>query len=84
MHEGYWIGHAHNIYLQYGVDFGVFVLALFIILSVAAGIVLVRRFKKTLKLEYIGYFMFMLVPLTFGFLEYCWGVSAFATLMLFM
>lgn len=84
MHEGYWIGHAHNIYLQYGVDFGVFVLALFLALSVWACVVLLGKFTDTKKLQHIGYFLFLLVPLSFGVLEYCWGVSAFATLTLFL
>lgn len=81
---GYWIGHAHNIYLQYGVDFGVFVLGLFVGLSVAAVVVLSRGFLKKASLDSLGYLFLMLVPLMFGCLEFCWGPGVLATLMLFM
>lgn len=80
----YWIGHAHNIYLQYGTDFGIIALILFMGLSAWTCVCLLRSFLKKLEIESIGYFLFALIPLSFGLLEYCWGVSSFSILMLFM
>jgi len=80
----YWIGHAHNIYLQYGTDFGIIALLLFLVLSGWACVSLVRSFLKSYEPEYMGYFLFALIPLAFGMFEYCWGVSTWSILLLFL
>jgi len=80
----YWIGHAHNIYLQYGTDFGIIALILFMGLSGWTCVSLFKGFRRDCELEYLGYLLFALIPLTFGLLEYCWGVSTFSILTLFM
>lgn len=46
----YWVGHAHNIYLQYGTDFGIVVMFLFILLILWAAIIYIKRvWKNVLK-----------------------------------
>ena len=80
----YWVGHAHNIYLQYGTDFGVIMLTLFIGLVVGAIIVLVQKITKQCKEQGVGWLLFLLVPIVFGFLEYSWGVGSITILLLFV
>lgn len=80
----YWIGHAHNIYLQYGTDFGIIALLFFIGLSFWVCVSLIGDFRKKENPEFLGYFLFALIPLAFGLLEYCWGVGTFSILTLFM
>lgn len=84
MFSWYWIGHAHNIYLQYGTDFGVIVIALFVILILWAGVNLVSKIGKECREQEIGYLMFLLVPAVFGLLEYSWGVGSITILLLFV
>lgn len=78
------IGHAHNIYLQYGVVFGIPVLILFVVLLVWSIIGLVRRFREEKSEQPAGYLLFLLVPAVFGLLEYCWGEGSLAIILLFM
>lgn len=80
----YWIGHAHNIYLQYGTDFGIPVMLLFAILvvwSVGAGFV--RMGKKETVRNMAAQF-FVLIPATFGLFEYSWGAASLSITMLFL
>lgn len=78
------IGHAHNIYLQWGVDFGIPAMLLFICLTLwsAAGFVKDFRSKKTEQPA--GYMLFLLVPMVFGLLEYCWGAGSLTITLLFV
>lgn len=78
------IGHAHNIYLQYGVDFGVPVLVLFTILVVGSGVNLSRRGWKSRSEEYAGELIVLLVPALFGLLEYSWGSGSTTVILLFV
>lgn len=83
--KNYWIGHAHNIYLQYATDFGVPAALCMIVLCVWSLIRLVHRFnKKGLPLNAAESILFMLVPLLFGMLEYSWGSSALTIVLLFL
>lgn len=80
----YWVGHAHNIYLQYGTDFGIIVMVLFTILILWAVVNLVRRIIKECGEQEVGYLLFLLVPAVFGLLEYSWGVGSITILLLFV
>lgn len=80
----YWIGHAHNIYLQYGTDFGIPVMILFVVLILGAVICFGRRIYKACDEHSVGGLMFVLVPAVFGILEYSWGVGSVTILLLFV
>lgn len=79
----YWIGHAHNIYLQFGTDFGIPVMIMFTVLviwSIGAGFV--RMSRKEIPQNMAVQF-FVLIPATFGLLEYSWGAASLSITMLF-
>lgn len=80
----YWIGHAHNIYLQYGTDFGVFAMIVFMILMISGMINGIYRFTKTLSIQYIVSTMFLAVIGLYGMLEYAWGTGSLSTIMMFV
>ncbi|MCM1562559.1 MAG: hypothetical protein NC079_03000 [Clostridium sp.] len=80
----YWIGHAHNIYLQYGTDFGIPVMILFIILIVWSIIRCGMRGGRTGSMEDIAAMFFAMIPAVFGLLEYAWGVGSLSITMLFI
>lgn len=79
--SNYWIGHAHNIYLQYATDFGVLMCICFILLCILS---LMRMIKGKEFIRKQGYLFFMLVPLLFGMLEYSWGSGAVTVPLLFI
>lgn len=80
----YWVGHAHNIYLQYGTDFGIVVMFLFVLLILWAAIIYIKRVWKKCFEEDVASLLFLTIPATFGMLEYAWGVGSVAILMLFV
>lgn len=82
--SNYWIGHAHNIYLQYGTDFGIPVMVLFVLLVVWAVMMFVKRIGKTCNEHWVGGLLFLLIPTLFGILEYSWGVGSITILSLFV
>ena len=84
MFPNYNYGHAHNIYLQYGVDFGIPVMILFTLLVVWSGIGFVSQFRKERSEQPVGYLLFLLVPAVFGLLEFCWGNGSITITLLFV
>jgi hypothetical protein len=80
----YWIGHAHNIYLQYGTDFGIPVMVLLVILTIWSAVIYVRRIIKNHSVENMTFLFIMLIPMLFGMLEYSWGVGSLSISMLFI
>lgn len=80
----HWVGHAHNIYLQYGTDFGVPVMILFIILILWAGLLMTRRIRRECNEAEVANALFLLIPTLFGVLEYSWGVGSITILLLFV
>lgn len=76
--------HAHNIYLQYGVDFGIPMMCLFIALIVWSGIGFVRQFRRERSEQPVGHLLFLLVPAVFGLLELCWGHGSITIPLLFI
>lgn len=82
--EDYWTWHAHNIFLQYGIDFGVFVMILFMVLSIGVCVVLRKRFLADRQEQNAGYLFFALIPILYGIFECSWGTGALSTLMMFV
>ena len=80
----YWIGHAHNIFLQYGTDFGVPVMIPFAVLVFGGAISLWKRSEKSYGSAEAGYCLYLLIPVVFGMFEYSWGVGSLSITMLFM
>jgi energy-coupling factor transporter transmembrane protein EcfT len=78
------IGHAHNIYLQYGVAFGIPAMLLFIILIGWSVVGFVKRFAAGGSEKAAGSLLFLLVPAVFGLLEYCWGAGSLTITLLFV
>ena len=76
----YWVGHAHNIYLQYATDFGIIVGACFIGMCFWG---IVALYKRRDKCRNEGGLLLILVPLLFGMLEYSWGSGAITIVILF-
>ena len=83
LQENYWIGHAHNIFLQYGTDFGIPVMLLFAVLIVWGAVILWRRFMRDDSVEDAVSWMFLLIPAVFGMFEYAWGMGSLSIFMLF-
>ncbi len=78
------IGHAHNIYLQYGVDFGISVMIVFVVLVIWSAIKLVKRFWNNCSIADAGAILFLMVPLLFGLLEFSWGSGSVTIVLLFV
>ena len=84
MHEEYWIGHAHNIFLQYGTDFGIPVMVLFAALILWGTAIQWKRFMEHGFVEHAAAWMYLLIPAVFGVFEYSWGVGSLSITMLFV
>lgn len=80
----YWIGHAHNIYLQYGTDFGIPVMILFIILILWGGILIWKKSRAGTSAADMAALFFILIPAVFGLFEYAWGVGSLSITLLFI
>lgn len=78
------IGHAHNIYLQWGVDFGIPAMILFIVLIVWTAAGFWKDFRSSHGEQSAGCLLILLVPSVFGLLEYCWGAGSLAVTLLFV
>lgn len=76
-------GHAHDIYLQWGVDFGIPAMILFMILVLWTIIDLVRGSLKK-NVQDVGCLLLFLVPCLFGILEFAWGEGSLTITMMFL
>ncbi len=79
----YWIGHAHNIYLQYSTDFGICVGVCFIVLALWSAGQLVMKEHQKRNIESYVYLLLLLIPLLFGMLEYSWGSGSITIILMF-
>lgn len=84
LHKYYWVGHAHNIFLQYGTDFGIPVMIVFAVLIVWGCIILLKKFLRNKDVEAAANMMYLLIPAVFGMLECSWGVGSLSILMMFV
>lgn len=80
----YWITHAHNIFLQYGTDFGIPVLFLFAALILWSYRICWKRAKMYASIVDIAAMFFILIPVVFGLLEKSWGVGSLSITMMFI
>lgn len=80
----YWVGHAHNIFLQYATDFGVPMAIVFLVLIIAACVKLLKESRNSKNVAAMSAFLFVLIPVTFGMLEYSWGVGSLTITMMFL
>lgn len=79
----YEVPHAHNIYLQFGMEFGIPVMILFIgLMGYALGQCIVKV-KKYGNIKYMTFLVFLFIPAVFGLLEYSWGVGSLSLFMMF-
>lgn len=79
----YWIGHAHNIYLQYATDFGILMCIGFIVLCICCTFRLIKNYLLSSEIRSVGYLLLLLVPLLFGMLEFSWGSGSVTVILLF-
>lgn len=80
----YWIGHAHNLFLQFGTDFGIVVMALLVVLMAGAVISLRNAFVKTRSVQKFASLLFLLVIMVFGLAEYSWGTGSLSLMLMFL
>ena len=80
----YWVPHAHNIYLQFGTDFGVPVMILYAVLIFWGAILLGKRYKQKGSETDAGYWMFLVIPAIYGLLEKSWGTGSLSILTMFI
>ena len=80
----YWIGHAHNIYLQYATDFGLIMIFCFMALNIISIINLIREYLTSYTLRLVEALLLILIPLLFGILEYAWGSGSLTIILLFV
>ncbi len=80
----YWIGHAHNIFLQFGTDFGIPVMIALFALSVWSAGIYVSRIRRKKSLPDLAFLLFLAIPMFFGMLEYSWGEGSLSMAMLFV
>lgn len=82
--ETYRVPHAHNIFLQYGTDFGIPVMLLFAMLIVWGAILLGRRYQQQGLETDAGCWMFLLIPAIYGLFECSWETGSLSVLMMFV
>lgn len=81
--QGYWVQHAHNIYLDYGINFGYPVMILFVVFAWwGIGRLLRQGLRK--GWEQSACLLIALIPLVFGMLEYAWGAGTISTVTLYL
>ena len=80
----YWVGHAHNIYLQYGTCFGIPAMVLFIALVLVSLLKTFTRMWKYAEIEFMQTFFWIFVPALFGMFEYAWGAGSLVITLLFI
>lgn len=83
LRSNYWVGHAHNIFLQFGTNFGIPVMILFAVLILWPLMLCTGKWKKQGDAKFIGSFFQLLIPLLFGMFEYCWGAGSLTIFMIF-
>lgn len=80
----YHIGHAHNIFLQFGTDFGIPVMVMFLAAVVWGALRLRSSFLEGLKVEKAAALLYLLIPAVFGMFEYAWGTGSLSLTMMFL
>lgn len=81
--EGYWVQHAHNIYLDYGINFGYPVMILFTVFIWWGIGRLLKYGIRAKSAEKLSCLLIALVPSIFGLLEFAWGAGMISTVALY-
>lgn len=79
----YWVGHAHNIYLQYATDFGILMCICFVVLCICCIFRMIKNYLSCSEIRSASYSLLLLVPLLFGMLEFSWGSGSVTVILLF-
>jgi hypothetical protein len=74
-----WIGHAHNIFLQYASSFGIFILPLVLLFAIHSVLKAIVSSKKETLLSAL----YILVCLIFGMFELSWEPTLLAHILLY-
>lgn len=82
--KNYWVQHAHNIYLDYGINFGYPVMILFAVFIWWGIGRLLRRGVKTQNMEKLAYVLIALIPPVFGLFEFAWGAGMISTVAFYL
>ncbi len=82
--EGHWIQDTHNIYLDYGINFGYPVMILFtIFVWWGIGRLCVKGFKDRDELKF-ACMLFAVLPPVFGLFEFIWGAGMIYTVAFYL
>lgn len=79
----YWVGHAHNIFLQFGTNFGIPVMVLFAVMLVWTLFICIKKWIQSSDERFVAGALWMLIPLLFGMFEFCWGAGCLTIFMIF-
>lgn len=82
--KGHWIQDTHNIYLDYGINFGYPVMILFIIFAWWGIGRLFRQGRKKRDVEKLTCLLIAVIPLVFGMFEFAWGAGTIYTVAFYM
>ncbi len=82
--EDHWIQDTHNIYLDYGINFGWPVMILFtIFVWWGIGRIMVKGCKKRDELT-LSALLFVVLPPVFGLFEFIWGAGTLYTIVFYL
>lgn len=82
--KDHWIQDTHNIYLDYGINFGYPVMILFtVFVWWGIGRLLRQGIKKT-DVEKLACLLIVVVPPIFGLFEFAWGAGMISTVAFYM
>lgn len=77
--EYYWVQHAHNIYLDYGINYGFPVMILFTLFTWWGIGRLTRKGMAGRDCEKLACLFIVLIPPVYGLFEYAWGTGLLST-----
>lgn len=82
--EDHWIQDTHNIYLDYGINFGYPAMILFMVFIWWGIGRLCKQGIKTRNVEKLSSLLLVLVPPIFGMFEFAWGAGMISTVAFYL
>ena len=82
--ESHWIQDTHNIYLDYGINFGYPAMILFAIFIWWGIGRLIRQGLRTREVEKWAALLIAIIPPVFGMFEFAWGPGMLSTVALYL
>ena len=82
--EGYWVQSAHDIYLDYGINFGIPVMILFTVFIWYGIGRLIYNSCKQINVTKMSCLLITLVPPIFGLFEFAWGSGMLYTIAFYL